>query len=124
MVLQIGPENDPNLSIYRRESQAYDKNFMNKVMVIAITAYAFQGHIENGGYGVKVGQIWCEFAKVASRSVKESQRDWSEKVHYNGKLKWKAGDVFFVEATLTGSDAGTSLMPKFSFQFKFPSVFS
>ena len=112
----------PNLNLYRKELKAYHKNFLNKVMVIAITAYAFKDHIEKGGHGVKIGLIRCQAAKIASRNVRESRRDVNGKVRYDGKLKRKAGDVFFVETTVAGSCVGTSASPKFSLKACFQEV--
>ena len=54
----------PNLTLYRKELKAYHKNFLNKVMVIAITAYGFKHHMEMGGHGVKIGLICCQAAKI------------------------------------------------------------
>ena len=40
-----------NLPIYRKHLQAYHKCYINKVMIIAVTGYAFRGSMENGGGG-------------------------------------------------------------------------
>ena len=37
-------------------------------MVIAVTGYAFNDHIENGGDGLKIGLVRVQAAKVAKNS--------------------------------------------------------
>jgi hypothetical protein len=53
------------LGLHREFCYAYHRNHINKVMVLALTACAFDGDVENGGDGVKLGFYRCKAARVA-----------------------------------------------------------
>jgi hypothetical protein len=74
----------------KRELYAYHKSHINKVMAVAFTAYAFDGHIENGGHGIKLGFFRTQ------------------------KCKIEKGAPYFVDCNVTGSDEGTASDPKFA----------
>ena len=103
-----------NLPVYRKHMNAYHKNYINKVMLIAVTGYAFEDSIERGGDGLKLGLIRVQAAKVAKKTVRESTRDEEGQIRYNGEIKRRPGDCFMVETTVTGSNSGMSSDPKFS----------
>ena len=46
-----------------------------KVMAVAFTAYAVDGHVENGGDGLKLGFFRVQLAWVAAKRVRKSRRD-------------------------------------------------
>jgi hypothetical protein len=46
----------------------FHKNHIDKVMCLAITGYAYENNIENGGIGLKLGFYRCEAAKIAKRT--------------------------------------------------------
>ena len=102
------------LGLFRNTKSVYHKNFITKVMLVAITGYAFVGDIEDGGEGVKIGLIRVQAARIAKKTVKESTRDKKGDLRYDGEVKRRKGDVYMCDTTVTGSDSGTSERPKFS----------
>ena len=42
----------PQMGLFRNSKLIYHKNFINKVLLVAVTGYAFKGNIEDGGEGV------------------------------------------------------------------------
>ena len=103
-----------SIPVYRKHMRAYHKKYINKVMVIAVSGYAFSESIESGGDGLKIWLIRVQAAKIAQKTVKESTRDEQGNIRYNGVVKRQAGDCYLVETTVTGSSCGTSSDPKFS----------
>ena len=98
---------------------AYHKNHINKVMLIAFVAYAFDGEFENGGDGIKLGLFRCQAAKIAKKQVRESRRTEDGRIVYDGDIIREKGEVFWVDTNVTGSDEGTSDNPKFSLKTLF-----
>jgi len=93
--------------------RAYHRNHINKVMVVAAVAYAFEGNIENGGDGIKLGLFRCQAAKIAKKTVRKSR--WIDgKVRYDGDIVRRKGDSYLVDVTVSGSDDGCSSHPKFA----------
>ena len=65
-------------------------------MILAVTGYAFNNHILNGGHGLKIGIIRAQAAKIAIKTVRESTRQEDGSLKYNGdtqRLK-KSGENF------------------------------
>ena len=58
----------PALGLFRGTRAIYHKNFINKVMVVAITGYAFEGEMECGGNGIKIGIIRVQGARIAKKN--------------------------------------------------------
>ena len=83
-------------------------------MFVAIVGYAFQGCIENGGDGIKIGFFRSQAAKIAKKTTHASTRDADGKLRYNGPVVRRKGDCYLVDVPVTGSSAGTSDDPKFS----------
>jgi hypothetical protein len=110
------------LGLLRKYKYAYHKNFINKVMVLAITGYAFEGDIEEGGHGVKIALVRIQAARVAKKSQRASSRDDDGNLRYDGAFVRQKGDVYMVEANVTGSDCGTSNNPKFSLMALFRDI--
>lgn len=62
------------LGLDKALNAAYHKNHIDKVMVVAFTAYAFDSNIENGGHGLKLGLFRVQGARVAKKLVRKSRR--------------------------------------------------
>ncbi|KAG7339193.1 hypothetical protein IV203_020156 [Nitzschia inconspicua] len=97
----------------------HHKSHINKVMCVAFTGYAFEGNMENGGDGLKLGFYRCNAAKIAKKQVRQSRRDERGNLRYDGEIKRKKGDCYMVDCVVTGSDQGTSDNPKFSLKALF-----
>ena len=94
---------------------AVHKSHITKVMVLAVTGYAFVDNVENGGVGLKIGLYRAQAARVASRVVREGRRDpETGALKYDGRVLRRAGDVYMVDCNITGSNSGTSRAPKFA----------
>jgi hypothetical protein len=99
----------------KRELYAYHKSHINKVMAVAFTAYAFDGHIENGGHGIKLGFFRTQKCKIAAKQVRESRIDEATGGRkFDGKVVREKGAPYFVDCNVTGSDEGTASSPKFA----------
>ena len=91
------------------------KDHINKVMFIAVVAFAFTGTPENGGIGVKIAFTRAQATKIALRMVRAFSgidKDTGGK-KFAGKIKRRKGDPFSVDACITGSNPGTANDPKF-----------
>ncbi|KAG7356428.1 hypothetical protein IV203_001114 [Nitzschia inconspicua] len=97
----------------------HHKSHIKKVMCVAFTGYAFEGNMENGGHGLKLGFYRCNAAKIAKKQVRQSRRDEHGNLRYDGEIKRKKGDCYMVDCVVTGSDKGTSENPKFSLKSLF-----
>ena len=105
----------PELGIERNDYFAYHQNYINKVMALAVTAYAFDGDVENGGESVKLAFLRVQAARIAMKEVREAERNSTTgAITYSGPIKRRKGDVYMVDVNVTGSDEGTSKNPKFS----------
>ena len=107
------------LGLEKTHTYVYHKNHVDKVMVVAFTAYAFENHVENGGDGVKLGFFRCEGARVAKMTVRESRRlpaadGTTGALVRDGAIVRRSGDVYFVDCNVTGSNEGTSDAPKYA----------
>ena len=85
----------------------------------SLTCFAFDGNMENGGVGVKLGIYRVKGERIVKKTVIKSCRDREDKIKYNGEIMRKKGDVYMVDCTMTGSDAGTSDTPKLSLEYLF-----
>ena len=94
------------------------KNHIPKVMVVAVTAYAFENGFEGGGDGLKIGFYRAQGVKMARRTVR-AYNAVSRK--YDGPLVRKKGDAYLVDCNVTGSSKGTEDNPKFSLKHVFKS---
>lgn len=102
------------VGLERKYHQAYHKSHINKVMALAVVAYAFDGEIENGGDALKLGLFRVQAAKIAMRMQRQGTWDVNNVLRYNGEVIRKKGDSYMVDCNVTGSDEGTSKNPKFS----------
>jgi hypothetical protein len=93
-----------------------------KLMVVTVVAYAFDGEVENGGHGLKIGQYRCQKAKIALRDQREATRDSDGKISYNGPLVRKKGEAYMVDCNVTGSGTGTASEPKYALMDLFKST--
>ena len=102
------------------KSHLYVKHtsWINKLMVICFTGYAFVDNMENGGEGVKIGMYRCWSARTAQRTVNETVYvDGQAKrpnVANGGTVKRERGSQYMVDCNVVGSSDGTSTNPKFS----------
>ena len=71
--------------------KAYHQNHINKVMMTAFTAVAFEDNFENGGEAVKLGIFRAQSYKVVYREVRESVRQADGLSRQTGPIKRKAG---------------------------------
>lgn len=92
----------------------YHKNHVDKLMIVCFVGYAFDGSMENGGHGLKLGMLRVQAAKIAKKLQRESTRDANHNLHYDGKILREKGDAYMVDCNVTGSNQGTSADPKFS----------
>ena len=93
--------------------RAYHKLHIEKVMGVAVTGYAYENNVENGGVGLKLGLYRAEAAMVAKKQQRQATKDEDGKVRYDGDIVREKGDIYFKDCTVTGSDPGTSSEPKF-----------
>ena len=80
------------------------------ILVVAVTAYAFENGFEGGGDGLKIGCYRAQGVKMARRTVR-AYNPVSRK--YDGSLVRKKGDAYLVDCNVTGSSKGTEDNPKF-----------
>ena len=83
-------------------------------MVHATVGFAFDGTPENGGHGIKISLGRCCCCRVALKDQRKSTRHNDGSLHYDGELIRRKGDIYFVDANVTGSNRGTSTKPKFA----------
>jgi hypothetical protein len=55
MVLRTNAKMCEELGLDKMYTWIYHKNHVEKVMAVAVTGYAFEGNVDNGGHGVKIG---------------------------------------------------------------------
>jgi len=92
---------------------AYHRNHINKTMAVALTAFAFEDSIENGGRAHKLGFYRAQSYKVAKKQVRAAVRQPEGNVTYSGEVLRRKGDLYLVDCAVTGSDPGTADKPKF-----------
>mmetsp|Transcript_26045 Transcript_26045/g.26462 ORF Transcript_26045/g.26462 Transcript_26045/m.26462 type:complete len:396 (-) Transcript_26045:7-1194(-) len=103
------------LGLEKQYTFVQHKSHIDKVMVVAFVAYAFDQNIDNGGDGIKLGFFRCEGARVAKMTVRKSRRlPATGALVRDGAIIRQSGDVYLVDCNVTGSDEGTSSAPKFS----------
>ena len=107
----------------RQHLYAKHKNHITQTMLLAITGYAFEDNMENGGTGVLLGIHRIEGARVAQRGQRETEYHDDGSHTFTGPWKRKKGDVHFVDCALTASSTGTSDKPSFSCLQLFELVF-
>ena len=122
MVARSNAKKCDEIGLARENYYAYHKNYVNKVMVLAITGYAFENHIENGGHGIKLALVRIQAAKIAKKTQRKGVRDENGALHYTGEVIRRKGDVYMADVNVTGSDSGTSDNPKFSLMSLFAQV--
>ena len=84
-----------------------------------MTGFVFDGNMENGVVGVKLGIYRVQGARIAKKTVKKIRRDGKGKIKYDGEIMHEKGDAYMVDCTVTGLYAGTSDAPKFSLKYLF-----
>jgi hypothetical protein len=61
------------LRIKKYEYYIYHKNHIEKVIAVAITAYAFDGNPNNGGDGLEIGIYQLQAARLAKKSISKER---------------------------------------------------
>ena len=113
LVLRANAKACTELGIEKKTFNVFHKNHIDKVMCLAITGYAYENSIENGGVGLKLGFYRCGAAKIAKKRQRQATKDANGNTRYQGPVLREAGDVYWVDTTVTGSALGTSKDPKF-----------
>ena len=60
LVLRAKAKACKELGVEKKSLNLFHKNHIDKVMCLAITGYAYENNIENGGIGLKLGFYRCE----------------------------------------------------------------
>ena len=107
------------LGIEKKVYAIYHKNHIEKVMLVAVTGYEFNGDIDEGGDGLKLGIYRVQVARVAQKMQRAASRNNDGKLKYGGEILRLKGDCYMVDSTVTGSNEGTSNEPKFSLKSLF-----
>jgi len=110
------------LGIDKSEYYVYHKCHIDKVMALAVTAYAFDGNVNNGGDGLKLGLWRVQVARIAKRQQRASSKTAEGRTKYDGEILREKGDTYLVDCTVTGSNEGTSDEPKFLLKLIFETV--
>jgi len=77
------------------------KNHINKVMMMAITAFAFMDGIENGEEAVKLGIFRAQSYKVAEKEVQEPARQADGSSKQTGPIKRKRDNLYLIDCAVT-----------------------
>ena len=85
----------PEKGLTRQQRYAYHKNYINKVMGIAVVGYAFDGTPDDGGIGVNISFTRVQAAKIASKIQREASG-----VNKNGNTVYQ-GKVLCTSTTST-----------------------
>ena len=106
----------PELGLEKQSYSAHHKSHIDKVMVHATVAYAFDGGPENGGDGLLLGLHRCQAHKIFLRNVYHASKDpVTGRTKYRGNpLKYEKGKAYLVDANVTGSNRGTISKPCFA----------
>ena len=104
------------LGLSKKYFKSYHRNHINKVMMTAFVALAFEDSIENGGEAGKLNMFRAQSYKVAEREVREGVRQADGTVRQTGPIKRKKDDLYLVDCAVIGSNDGTSKDPKCSLQ--------
>jgi hypothetical protein len=109
----------PELGLKKEIHAIYHRNHMSKVMAVAFTGYTVDDHhVRNGGDGLKLGFFRVQPAQVAAKWVRKSWQDEFRQLRYDGEVLREKGDMYLVDSTVTGSDAGTCRAPKYPLFFQ------
>ena len=105
----------PAMGVPRKELFAYHKNHVNKVMGIAVVAFAFDGTPDNGGDGIKLSFTRAQASKIANKLQRAySGMTADGRRQFQGPVVRRKGEAFSFDTTVTGSNEGTSDNPKFA----------
>ena len=86
-----------------KEMRTYHENHISKTMGITMVSFVFIDSTENGRDGAKLHFTRAESACVAQKANKSK----------DGKIKRKAGDIYYRDCTVTRSNEGTPKEQKF-----------
>ena len=88
----------------------YHKNHINKCMAVAVTNFAFNYSIDNGGDAIKIGFVRAQQYNIANRLV---TRNTETNADVSRKVVREKDDPWLVNCSVTGSRLGTPDNPKF-----------
>ena len=111
------------IGLTRQQWWVRHKSHINKVMALAVVAFAFEDTPENGGVAVKISLAQAQASRIAGKA----QRAYSGMNEeggrmFRGDVIRRKGDAYSVDTTITGSDEGTSENPKLSLKRVFKEV--
>ena len=105
----------PAMGVTRKALFAYHKNHINKVMAIAVVAFAFDGTPDNGGTAIKLAFTRAQASKIANKLQRAYSGTTADgRRQFQGPVVRRRGEAYSVDTTVTGSNEGTSDNPKFS----------
>ena len=62
----------------------YHRQYINKKIFLALTGYAFDINIDNGGYIQKIDLVWFHTVRISQRDVHEGWRTSKGEMRYDG----------------------------------------
>ena len=117
LVLRARAKYCPSLGLEKNAKiGAKNVHHINKVMAVAVVAYAFKGGCAlNGGDGLKLGLYRCARAALAGKTQYQTafRTDGSYYYDHSKPPKYKKGEARIVDCNVTGSNAGTAGNPSF-----------
>jgi len=117
LVLRARAKYCPSLGLEKNAKiGAKNIHHINKVMAVAVVAYAFKGGCAlNGGDGLKLGLYRCARAALAGKTQYQTafRTDGSYYYDHSKPPKYKKGEARIVDCNVTGSNAGTAGNPSF-----------
>ena len=110
MVTRISANMCAELVINPTNFDWYHKNHINKCMAVAVTNFAFNYSIDNGGDAIKIGFVRAQQYNIANRLV---TRNTETNADVSRKVVREKDDPWLVNCSVTGSRLGTPDNPKF-----------
>lgn len=108
------------MGVLQKALFAYHKNHINKVMAIAVVAFAFDGTPDNGGTAIKLAFTRAQASKIANKLQRAySGMTADGRRQFQGPVVRRKGEAYSVDTSVTGSNEGTSDDPKFSLKRMF-----
>ena len=118
MVVQRDAKACKELGIFLQAFKAHHKSHTNEVMAVAVTDFAFENSMENGGDALKIGICRAQSHKV---NCKDQQATVMVDgvCEQQGELVCCKGEMCMVDCAVTGSSTGSHDDPKLSLKSLF-----
>ena len=98
----------------KRARRTKNQGKIPKVMYLAVVGFAMKhGTPEKGGEGIKIAFQRCARAKMARKEQRKAVHK-DGRYTFTGKIIRKKGDVYMVDANVTGAAEGSAKAPKFT----------